>query len=65
LVDAGTGSQIPFWFMDFSLSLEKIWTGCSIFEKLALKKRRPHEDLHSSNCMCIDGVGAGGLYYHV
>jgi hypothetical protein len=26
LVDAGTASQIPFCFMDFSLSLEKIWT---------------------------------------
>jgi hypothetical protein len=37
LVDAGTASQTPFWFMDFSLSLEKISTGCLIFEKLALK----------------------------
>jgi hypothetical protein len=65
LVDAGTASQIPLRFMDFSFSLEKMSTGCLIFEKLALKKRRPHENLHSSNCMCIDGVGAGGLYYHV
>jgi len=45
-----------FWISaawDFSLSLEKIWTGCLIFEKLALKKGRQHMKLFIQATVCV------------